>query len=95
MGNNDAGAVQGKRKVATNRKGYCMRQPDEWLIGAKDGDYAGPAARVYYDENWLHINTDDYEGNAMLNIEALPALRRALAQISKEIKLRKRTMSEP
>lgn len=75
-------------------KGYIERRPTDWLVGARGTDlgsqYVGPAARVSYDKDWLYIVTDDYEGNAMLNIEALPFLRRALTQIAKEIASKKR-----
>lgn len=59
-----------------------------YLVGARDAerDYDGPAARVHADDTWLNIVTDDYEGHAMLNIETLPMLRRALARIAKERK---------
>jgi hypothetical protein len=75
-------------------KGYMIRRKTDWLVSAKeklsDGDtYNGPAARVSYDKDWLHIVTDDYEGNAAINIEALPHLRRALAQIAKEMRAKK------
>lgn len=71
-------------------KGYMKRRETDWLVGANskkqaDGyQYLGPAARVSYDKDWLYIVTDDHEGNAMLDIEALSALRRALAQIARE-----------
>ena len=48
--------------------------------------YEGPVARVSFDKTWLYVNTDDYEGHAMMNIETLPMLRRALAKIAKRIK---------
>jgi hypothetical protein len=67
-------------------KGYIKPfDKDGFLVGAEDKetDYSGPAARVTADGSWLHIVTDDYEGNAMLNIEALPYLRRALAKLEK------------
>lgn len=71
-------------------KGYMRRDKAGWLVGAGNpaSDYRGPEAVVSYANGWLHINTDDYEGHAMLNIEALPYLRRALAQIAKEQKAR-------
>ncbi len=53
-------------------------------------NYSGPAAQVTYDDKWLHICTDDYEGNAMLNIEALPYLQKALRQIARERKARQK-----
>jgi hypothetical protein len=58
------------------------------LVGAEDlsdpkAPYRGPVAEVTWDDTWLNITTDKYEGHAMLNIEALPYLRRALAQIER------------
>lgn len=73
-----------------NMKPTFERRKDDWLVGAKRkataelDEYIGLQARVSYDKDWLHIVTDEYEGAAMLNIEALPALRRALSQIAKE-----------
>lgn len=55
----------------------------DFLVGATDGDYRGPVAEVSADATWLHICTDSYEGHAMLNIEALPYLQRALREIAK------------
>lgn len=64
------------------------KRKKEWFVGAKDAetDYIGPVARIEYNKDWLYIVTDEYEGVAMLNIEALPALRRALTQIAKELR---------
>lgn len=47
------------------------------------GRYRGPATKVTHDDAWLYIKTDPYDGVVMLNIEALPALRKALAKIAK------------
>jgi hypothetical protein len=52
-------------------------------VSFRRGDYHGPMARIDWDDDWLHIVTDDHEGHAMLNIEALPKLRLALAKIAK------------
>jgi hypothetical protein len=52
----------------------------------KDSTYEGPSIRVWADKDWAWVSTDDYESTAMFNIEALPALRRALAKLSKQIK---------
>lgn len=49
-----------------------------------DGQW-GPCAQVTFEKDWLHIVTDSYEGHAMLKIESLPALRKALLQISRAI----------
>lgn len=59
-------------------------------VSNKDHPYHGPVASVTYDETWLTIETDDYEGSAMLNIEALPYLRRALAEISRDIRAKRK-----
>lgn len=66
---------------------FIEADADGFRVGARnpDSDYVGPVARVSFDDQWLHIITDDYEGAAMLNIEALPMLRRALARIAKQI----------
>lgn len=48
--------------------------------------YRGPVCEVDHDKDWLHITTDPYEGHAMISIEALPALRKALARIAKDRK---------
>jgi len=83
-------------------RGYIKKEKWGWGVGAKyftpdkDNDwlYHGPYARVEYDKDWLHICTDDYEGHAMLNIEALPYLRRALAAIAKELRDKERLKRE-
>lgn len=61
---------------------------DAQYVGAKDDgyEYYGPVARVTFDATWLHISTDDYEGHALLNIEALPYLQEALAKIAAQLK---------
>lgn len=48
--------------------------------------YRGPVARVYRDRAWLHIVTDPYDGSVMLNIETLPALRKALSKLARKLK---------
>jgi len=60
------------------------------LVGAKDTldtvhKYEGPVAEITWDDTWLYIVTDKYEGHVMLNIEALPFLRKALAQVAASI----------
>ena len=52
---------------------------------SKVTDYVGPTAQISWDKDWLYICTDDYEGNAMINISTLPVLRRALARVAKTI----------
>ena len=66
-----------------------------FVVGYWRGDYTGPTAEVYtltYPRDakptWVIISTDDYEGHAMLNIEALPKLRQALAKLAKAIEAR-------
>ena len=49
----------------------------------KEERYKGPEAEVYIDGHWLYVSTDTYEGTAMINKEALPALRRALAKLAR------------
>lgn len=47
-------------------------------------DWYTPEATIWATDEFVHIQTDPYEGHAMLNIEALPYLIRALRQIKKE-----------
>lgn len=70
-------------------KGYVEEIPDTLLVGARDKENGreGPVAHVTYDDDWLWISTDEYEGTTMLNIEALPALRRALTIIARDRKV--------
>jgi hypothetical protein len=56
------------------------------FVGAADGRYQGPIARVEFDEDWLVINTDDHEGKAILNIEALPYLLQALERVREALR---------
>lgn len=49
------------------------------------GRYRGPTAEISYDKTWLYIMTDPYEGRVMINIETLPALRKALAKVARKI----------
>lgn len=72
-----------------NPKGFLREGKGEvLLVGAEDKecDYSGPVAEVYAKDRWLFIVTDSYEGCAMLNLEALPYLRRALAVVEKRMK---------
>jgi hypothetical protein len=61
--------------------------PGRFRVGSKDepqiGDYpySGPCAHVYGDENWVYVETDSYEGCAMINREALPMLIEALTRL--------------
>jgi hypothetical protein len=76
-------------------KGFLKEHVDKpgvtFFVGAEDlsnkeHPYRGPVAQVTWDDTWFWICTDDYEGNAMINIEALPHLRRALAKVARAIK---------
>jgi hypothetical protein len=68
------------------RKAFIRGEPGQKQFGVgchdKATDYHGPFAFITFDKDWLWISTDDYEGTAMLNIEALPMLRRALAYVA-------------
>jgi hypothetical protein len=61
--------------------------PGVYRVGAKDepevGDYPyhGPCAHVWADESFFYVSTDDYEGTAMINREALPQLIEALQRL--------------
>jgi len=72
-------------------KGFIREKDGAFYVGAEDMSdkerpYRGPVAEVTYDDTWLVIETDAYEGHAMLNIEALPHLRAVLTKISRKIK---------
>lgn len=54
--------------------------------GSEPYGYEGPSCSIWHDKDWVYVSTDEHEGTAMLNIEALPALRRALALLAKQIK---------
>lgn len=66
-------------------KGYRGRG---WIVGARgvNWNYRGIPAKVFIDGGWLWIETDDNDGSVMLNIEALPFLRKALYRLSKKAK---------
>lgn len=66
------------------------------LVGADDltdpkRPYRGPQAAITWDDTWLNICTDPYEGHVMLNIEAINKLRFALGSRT----AKKRCCSEP
>ena len=78
-------------------KGYLIERKDgSLLVGASrapdrannDDGYNGPHADVYVDRDWLFIITDSHEGTVMLNVEALSHLRRALAMIAKQLRVK-------
>ncbi len=78
-------------KYRPGTKGWIKTVNGTLMVGAEDlsdpkNPYRGPIAEVEWDDNWLHITTDPYEGSAMLNIEALPYLRKALAQVARALK---------
>ena len=47
--------------------------------------YVGPVAHIYGTKDWVHVCTDRYEGNAMLNREALPSLIKALQRLERHL----------
>lgn len=73
-------------------RGHIQIYPDgEQSVSAthEDGETPGAGAQTTHDESWLNIITDPHEGHVMLNIEALPALQRALRNIAKELKAKR------
>src|SRR6185312_16162754 len=46
-----------------------------------DCDYYGPSVDVYRNDMFVFVSTDQYEGTAMFNIEALPQLIEALQRL--------------
>lgn len=70
---------------------YEAKDGKRYLVSAEDTldtvrCYKGPIAEVWFDDTWLRIQTDPYEGSVMINIEALPHLQLALKKIHKRIK---------
>jgi hypothetical protein len=56
----------------------------------KDGrDYYGPSAEITAHDCWFTVSTDHYEGSAMMRIETLPTLIRALRLLQKQVKAKK------
>lgn len=76
-------------KITSSRGGKVfLRREDKCVVlgyekPEREPPYYGPQARISHDDTWLHITTDDYEGHAMLNIETLPVLIRALQAIQR------------
>lgn len=73
---------------ATVRTPYLIeRAPGDYLVGARDepqvGEYPynGPCAQVYAGDGFVYVITDDHEGVAMINREALPKLIEALQRL--------------
>jgi len=52
-----------------------------------DGSPASTHMNITHDKDWLWLKTDDYEGNAMINVEALPKIIKCLREIQKSRKL--------
>jgi len=79
-------------KHRPNTKGYLLRHNGKIYVGAEDlsdprNPYRGPSAEVKVeDDTWLRIVADPYDNSLMLNIEAIPYLRRALAEIERKLK---------
>lgn len=75
-------------------KGFLRECRDKrglmYLVGANDlsdkqNPYYGSVLQLTWDDTWLKL-ADDCDGCAMVNIEAIPHLRRALAKVSRHIK---------
>ena len=67
------------------RTPYLIKNsPGDYSVGCRDepqtGDhpYIGPCANVCGNADWVHICTDNLEGNAMIDRQALPLLIEAL-----------------
>lgn len=70
-------------------KGFLRRHEGKLFVGAEDlsdpqNPYRGPCAEVSADDAWLRIVADPYDNTLMLNVEAIPYLRRALAEIERK-----------
>jgi hypothetical protein len=61
--------------------------PLEFRVSAFYEDQGGTSANVIADSDWIKIITDDYEGCAMLHIEALPLLIESLSKIQHRLGL--------
>lgn len=66
----------------SNGESFIEPHQNYFSVGFRysDGDI-GAAAQVSTDKDWLHIITDSDEGHAMLNIECLPHLIKALQDL--------------
>lgn len=76
----------------THRVAYMIEDaPGQYRVGCKDDPqvgnfpYNGPCAHIYSDKSFVYVCTDDYEGNAMVNIEALGPLIEALSKLREHI----------
>lgn len=74
-------------------KGFLRRNNGSVYVGAEDlsdpkAPYRGPVAEVTADDTWLRIIADPYDNALMLNIEALPFLKKALSEIERKQKRR-------
>lgn len=70
-------------------KGFLRRHNGSVYVGAEDlsdpaHPYSGPTAEVKADDVWLRIVADPYDNSLMINIEALPYLRKALVEIERK-----------
>lgn len=75
-------------------KGFLKRFQGKVYVGAEDlsdpaSPYRGPLAEVTADDTWLRVVADPYDNHLMLNIEAVPYLRKALAEIERKQKAAK------
>jgi peptidoglycan/xylan/chitin deacetylase (PgdA/CDA1 family) len=89
----EAEAERLRQDVADNpphvvRTPYLIEdKPGEYRVGSKDepqfGDYPynGPCASIYADDGFAYVVTDEHEGVAMINREALPQLIEALQRL--------------
>ena len=74
-------------------KGFLRRNNGAVYVGAEDlsdqkNPYRGPTAEVRADDTWLRIIADPYDNSLILNIEALPFLKKALSEIERKRKQR-------
>lgn len=73
-------------------KGFLRRHNGNLYVGAEDlsdpkNPYKGPVAEVYVENaTWLRIVADRYDNHLMLNVEALPYLKKALSEIERTMK---------
>jgi putative sterol carrier protein len=79
---------------------YQAKDGTRYLVSASDTldtvhQYKGPVAEVWFDDTWLRIQTDPYEGSVMINIEALPHMQLALKKIQKRIAAASGTQRKP
>jgi hypothetical protein len=79
-------------KHIRNLQPFLTEHNEAFHVGSKDMNqpederYCGPIVEVSIDKNWLHIWDNASEEGVMINIETLPALRKALAILARRIK---------